>query len=713
MRTLLSQFCEEFEKHIRPLLAPIDRSAELLSSIGGELPCAPLQRDLRERRKQFEALAKKVADQQAYVLIFGPLKSGKSTLMNALSATYVSEVSSLPAYPCMVFVSHSEKRESTATFYNGETKSFANHAELHLYVERAHTELAARIRSTEERGEQFEPEVHYPEALRRIDISLPAGDLAQSGAVLVDTPGLYSRMKFGYDEMTRQFRNSAACAIFVVKSDNLFLQQVFEEFNQLLELFSRIFLVVNLDTNKRDLDAEGNLVPSLEQEDPLRIIDAFEKLAMSAPLKRAAESGKLRIYPVGLLNAASSRLRASHAPGETPANVFHGQASFDAFRTDLTDYLNSTDYLVAFLGDSLRHASSLLEETRRLCSHPTVFALARKSAALEAEKVNSERALTALEHLSAFEWAGAFSELQEELGATIHEREREIGDKASDKLEDYLTRWFDSDASLVQLIDKQWIPTLASYQEELADDVSEALETHVKDGHAGVRLPVSIAQDLVLAGIDLGDIGRESMERVDRSVVLPKPEAPLRAEQIPVKKRFWDWVLFRSSASVCKRTFGAKKPTTSIPLETKAARLGKPAHQAMGQALDCYMESFSTETINRMQGQVLGDYARSTIETLEVTLATEFKKLELRRIEIDAALLQHRTVLAQFSDLEVAAGHAAGAIDTLSIKYSHTEPDLLIQPVAPPDRRFPTPPGGGLVGGSPTIDEIARAETPS
>ena len=48
--------------------------------------------------------------------------------------------------------------------------------------------------------------------------------------------------------MTRDFRNAAACAIFVVKSDTLFLEQVFTEFEQLLELFRRIFLVVNVDS---------------------------------------------------------------------------------------------------------------------------------------------------------------------------------------------------------------------------------------------------------------------------------------------------------------------------------------------------------------------------------------------------------------------------------------------------------------------------------
>jgi len=710
MRTLLSQFCEEFETHVRPLLAPIDRSAELLGSVEGELPCKELQADLRERRHQFEALAEKVAEQQAYVLIFGPLKSGKSTLMNALSASYVSEVSSLPAYPCMVFVSHSDMRQSTATFYNGETKTFADHAELQLFVDRAHTELAARIRSTEERGEQFDPQIHYPEAVRRIDITLPAGELAQSGAVLVDTPGLYSRMKFGYDQMTLQFRNSAACAIFVVKSDNLFLEQVFEEFNQLLELFSRVFLVVNLDMTKRDLDAEGNLVPSLEQEDPLRIIDAFEKLAMSAPLKRAAESGKLRIYPVGLLHAASSRLRANKDDEATPENLFHGQASFDAFRADLTDYLNSTDYLVAFLGDSLRRANSLLDDTITLCSHPTIFALGRKSAELETEKERSTRALAALEHLMVFEWSGAFGQLQEELGATVHRREREIGDKTSRELEEFLTRWFDSEASLDRLVSDQWIPTLTGYQEELSLDVSNALDAHVAGGHAGVRLPVSIAEDLVTAGIDLGAIGRASMEHVDRTALLPKPEAPMRSEQIPVKKRFWDWLLLRSRASVRQRMFGPMpRPAQSITIETKAAQLGKAAHEAMGAALDTYMERFSTETINRMQGQVLGDYARSTIEALEIKVTAEHERLEARRVEIDADLLKHRTVLAQFSDLEVAAGHSVASIKELSTRYKSTEPEMLIQPVSPPDRRFPTPPEGGFVGG-PLVDESAREE---
>src|SRR5690606_13626820 len=159
-----------------------------------------------------------------------------------------------------------------------------------------HLKIMQRARDAEARGEAFDPAVHMPDAIRKIDVNVSIDELGQSKAVLVDTPGLYTRMKFGYDRMTRDFRDSAACAIFVVKTDNLFLEQVFDEFGDLLELFSRIFLVVNVDSTKKDLLPDGTLAPSLEQRDPRAVIDVFEQLAMTTPLQQAVEEGRLKIY---------------------------------------------------------------------------------------------------------------------------------------------------------------------------------------------------------------------------------------------------------------------------------------------------------------------------------------------------------------------------------------------------------------------------------
>ncbi len=106
---------------MRPLVVPLSQSVEAMSAATNGVPGKEIQTALIDLRHQMEVLCDKVAGQQAYVLIFGPLKSGKSTLMNALAASYVSEVTSLPAYPCMIFVSGGKKQEFVVTDYDRKT----------------------------------------------------------------------------------------------------------------------------------------------------------------------------------------------------------------------------------------------------------------------------------------------------------------------------------------------------------------------------------------------------------------------------------------------------------------------------------------------------------------------------------------------------------------------------------------------------------------
>lgn len=220
----------------------------------------------------------------------------------------MSEVTSLPGYPCLVFVQHSETPHHSVTRYNGRETVLGSGMELKAVVEDAHPVLAAQIRAAEEAGIAFDPAVNFPETIRRVDIKVPVPPLDESAMILVDTPGLYSRMNFGYDVLTREFRDGAACAVFVVKTDNLFLDQVFAEFNQLLGIFSRIFIVVNVDTGKRDLAPDGSLCPSAESEHPERVLEAFRTLSMAGPLRAACDAGRVRIHAVDLMSAASAIL---------------------------------------------------------------------------------------------------------------------------------------------------------------------------------------------------------------------------------------------------------------------------------------------------------------------------------------------------------------------------------------------------------------------
>ena len=704
MRTLLSQFCEEFEGVVRPLVAPLKRSADALAAARSDLPGRELRPQLAELAHHVGVLADKVAEQQAYVLIFGPLKSGKSTLMNALSAAYVSEVTSLPAYPCMVYVSHGPKKQFTVTDYDGASQSFADPVSLHLHVGRAHGELAERIRAAEEAGSAFDPAVHYTDAIRRIDVRLPAEELQQSSAVLVDTPGLYSRMKFGYDRMTRDFRNVAACAIFVVKSDNLFLEQVFQEFTELLDLFNRVFLVVNLDTTKRDLGPDGKLVPSLEKEDPLRIIEAFENLAMSAALKAAADEGRLKIYPVDLLRAASGRLLS--APGirgidatETAddADDYRGQSNFDSFLGDLTDYLNSTDYLVTFLGDSLRRARSLLGETADLCTHPALDALRKKTAELERERAEVRERQEAIERLVGHAFEDSFRDLQATLGEESAEKAKPVAERTSRALDGALGAWFTSDASLDDLIRGDVLPLLASHQTELSRLVAALLQARVRAGDAGLRLPRELSQALSVAWIDLNGIARASLEGLEPDALVTRPRQPLDAERIPVRKSLWDWLLLRRQANVRRRLFGPEgRPSVRIAPEAKASRLGEPAKEAMRRELDLFLGGYFAESLERMTRAILGDYSRTTLEGLSHALNEARTSNGERLAGLETRLGEHRASLARIEELGQSSHLALDSLEDLSARYLQTDPDLLIQPL--PAERLPTPPAAGDVG---------------
>jgi GTPase SAR1 family protein len=681
MRTLLSQFCSEFDQIVRPLLAPLGRAADALGRAPQDLPVRVLRPELIDLRHQIEMLVDKVADQQAFVLIFGPLKSGKSTLMNALCGTYVSEVSSLPAYPCMVFVSDASRREFTVTDYKGDTVVFADPAALRAHIDAAHASLAARIRKVEEAGEQFDPGVHFPEAIRKVDVRLPAGDLAQSGAVLVDTPGLYSRMKFGYDRMTRDFRNAAACAIFVVKSDNLFLEQVFEEFNQLLELFSRIFLVVNLDVTKQDLDPQGNLVPSLEQQDPARLIKAFESLAMSAPLKNAADEGRLRIYPVGLLQAASQRLRGQS-----------GEGGFDEFRSDLTDYLNSTDYLVAFLGDSLRRAASLLEETTQLGAHATVQALEQSLQDLERRRATVESTRDAVQKLAARNWATDLKTVRDELAVEVHKRAQEFARGTADATEGALDRWFRADASLQDLVKEDITPLLTVFQEQLTLAAAELLKGRAARGHAGLEVEATDVEAAARAAIDFTAIGREAAASLARAELVVVPPTPLRSEHVPVRRRLADWLLLRSAAKVRRCVFGPPdRPALRIAVDAKRLRLGEPARAAIAERLARYRQSFCKETLDRVTGDLLGGYVRAVHRTLRELLTARKTELDQQQAEIAARGKLCRNVLGPVRELRTTAGTVEAAVDELASRYGRTDPVELMKPVSA-DYTLPTPP---------------------
>ncbi len=675
MKTLLSQFCEEFDGVVRPLLSPLTQAADTLNHVSDKTGVRVLLPTVLDVRHHLSTLADKVAEQQAYVLIFGPLKSGKSTLMNAISAAYVSEVTTLPAYPCMVYVSHAEKVGFTVTRFNGQQEEFGDMASMRTLLEWAHNELADRIREVEARNETFDPNEHIPQAIRRIDVKLPAPHLAESSAVLVDTPGLYSRMKFGYDRMTREFRNTAASAIFVVKTDNLFLEQVFNEFGDLLKLFSRIFLVVNIDSTKRDLLANGELGPSLECHDPDRIITAFENLAMTAPLKSALKEGRLKIYPVDLLRAASGRVKGEERDAD-------GGANFKAFQRDLTDYLNSTDYLVAFLGDSLKQAWGLLGELKNLCERDSVKELGEKVLRLDAEQNRLDGLEQAAERLGACNWDSFFGALGDDLSSIARGRIEKLRDQTAHGLGDAMDAWFEGDSSYQSLLVDLAQPLLARSRDDLTATARGVLDTVASTDTAGAQVPDKIRQDLESLGVDLGALGKACLKQIDPGSGMAHAKLDVPTSRIPVKKGFLDYVCLRGQGSVRRRLFGPEEaPNEPIPRSVKMRRMGTQGRDGLQDVLEGAFGDFFEGALDHLSTQVLKLY----VGTLRMGIKGELRKIReanaLRKSSVARRLAELTRVSESLGNLSNVVEQASVVLGSLSSRYGETDPKLLVRPV--------------------------------
>ncbi|MCB9879604.1 MAG: dynamin family protein [Planctomycetes bacterium] len=639
MRTQLGTYCQQFDGTVRPVLQDLDQCLAALDHAADDTPGKALLPALRELGHQLTALCDKVQEQQAYVLIFGPLKSGKSTLMNAIAGAYVSEVSSLPAYPCLVFVRAGKQREYVVTCHDGATRRYGEAAQLHDDIQRAHAQLADAIRAAEQRDVTFDPHEHLPSAIRRVDVHVPDSELKQTGAVLVDTPGLYTRMRFGYDRMTRDFRNAAACAIFVVKSDTLFLEQVFAEFHQLLDLFSRIFLVVNVDSHKRDVGPDGTLVPSLEQSRPEEVLRAFEQLAMSAPLLRASQEGRVRMYPVDLLQAASVALKKSAAQKSAQPNTAADKApiGFQAFQQDLGDFLASSEYLSAFLRDSLQRAEALLRETSAHVAGGDVVRLERRITDVEARQrwidQEQQRLTTAL----GLDWSEAFARGLRDVDAEIERSARDHGAKLLRSLGASIDTWFLSSHSLEWLVQGQWTPLVREYREAVHQAGMRAFEQCTAQANAGLDLPDGVDDLAHRAGVDLRRLRVDALTSLGAIGWPAHAKVPVDVRKIPVKKGVVDHLAFRSLDKVRERLFGAfDKPDVKIPGKDKAKHLGDPGRLHLHQCV----AQFRADLLPQTTGLLGEFFHRRFLETasslLRERLAAYGPRLATERLELDA-----------------------------------------------------------------------------
>jgi len=671
MKTEISRFSDDCLRILESLPPALDAAAEHFEKSGDPaLFRLPLTK-LNEVRAHLRSLVEKLGSQQAYLLIFGPLKSGKSTLMNAISGAYVSEVTSLPGYPCLVFVRHAENPQFSATRYNGRESIFANGRALKEVIADSHHALARQIREAEDRGIVFDPRTHFSEAIRRVDVNLPVPILAESGTVLVDTPGLYSRMNFGYDVMTREFRDSAACAVFVVKTDNLFFEQVFAEFNQLLDIFSRIFIVINVDSSKRDLLPDGTLRPSAESSHPDRVIEAFKTLSMAGPLRKAYEEKRVRLHAVDLLSAASALLsyHGQHSPDEIPQ-----KEAFDGFHRDLTEYLNSTDYTTEFIRDSLRQGHTLCAEARNIFEGDEISRVHKEQTELEKQLRGFDDRIATVDRLLKVDWSTTFDLARADAARRGKDAipARAIG--LWKELRVALDRWYAGDDSLRALVDDYWNPLLFVAGLDLAAEAAAHLRSAVATPLGGAEPPAAVMADVHDVGFSFQKAAQAALSALHASEIETPYHGSIKADAIPVKKSMGDSIFFRSEAAVRQRLFG-EQLAQKIPSAEKQKRLAEASREViLRQMEEIVRQKFPSLPVAHSE-RLMADYVAKFRTAVLESLRELRDHIDRDRSGCFVPFEVNKQILASAQELHERATSVAAALDQIAgIPVSAADP---------------------------------------
>lgn len=714
IRIDLEEFCTRFTTALDPFELALLNGTRSLRKAMDRPSIQPVLSNLQDNQHRLKILLDKARQQNTYLVIFGPLKSGKSTLMNAVSGAYVSEVTSLPAYPCLVYVRQGESRGFSTTAFNGDSTEYASREQLLGTLEAAHEELAKRIRKADQDNQPFNPVTDFDSAIRRIDFTMPAPYLRESGTILVDTPGLYTKMRYDYGRLTRDFRDTAACAVFVVKTDNLFFEQVFEEFTDLLKVFSRVFLVVNIDSSKQDLGPDGKLAPALEQQDPGRIVQAFENLTMSSEIRTAIDEGRLRIYTIDLLQTAARSLQGDGgepeaAPpdtqdtpddaepeeesdetsewspeaededeGETDAvqvtSVAGSQIGFDAFLGDLTDYLNSSEYLIEFMGDSFRQAVSIASEVKSQLAGREIVAFRGKIDDLKKRLDQTEQQLADANILRAHHWEKSLEKPTREIRQRASEHTAGVLPELKARLHEEVGLWKETDESVSDLLAGRVLPKVRKACTASRKRTAELMDGVFAARDGGLDMNVETVKQIQGVGLSLSDIYPEFKQVVhDRFHSAPElPDAsPDLQDALPLRKRFVDWLLFRTKARLRMRILGEGNPSKkSIPMAVKAKRIDEAITRDLCDAIDAYCEkTFETaleDELGNLSSEYLEFFQKHVHERLDAkteTLQGECKQLGSQH------KVQHR-VIESLNDLVTAC-------DTLNDKVVYLRKEFV------------------------------------
>lgn len=657
-RSRLGTFANEFEHVVRPFLSSLGRAVEGLNGEGGELLAREVLLGLLHARERLQALSAEVADRRGAIFVAGPAKSGKSTLVNALAGASVTKVTALPTYPALTTLRFSPTLGAVVDTYAGEVETYDDAAATRERLRRAEARLAQVVRDVEEAGQSFDPERHAPTGLRRIRVGLPADALARTGIALHEVPA-DRRFGIGRSGFFDDFRGTPAAAVVVLRPADLFARPLFPELGALVERCGSVFVVVNTDGAARRLEPDGSLV---EEVGPDELREAFARTAEGV-WQRAFARGRLHVTAIDLLAAARVRFGAAEPTGD------EARALAELTR-ELTRHLDDASATRTFCAESLRSSTALTERVAGLCQASSILDIRDRLGERKDERTEALRQKDAMDRLGrleprAWDGGGAFAGVQDGIVQAVRGRSAHHYEALSHAIADRLGAWFASDDGLDDLVRQGVGPLFRTAEREIAALAKAELARLTRREGLAKDLPTGIGNDLDAACIRLEDLSRAAVEAVDVVPALPPIPAPLRMDDVPVRKTWSDRLLVRRMPTVRKRSLDAP----DLPGEWKASRLEEGARERLQDVLDERAVRFIAERGDQICRSTMDAFFAGLTQELGAKLALRRERFDPRLSDLEASVRELEGVRDQIADLERASKTIHESLADLTASY--------------------------------------------
>jgi GTPase SAR1 family protein len=409
--------------------------------------------------------------------IFGLVKAGKSTLINALAEEYVTEVDSLPATTAAL---HLVRR-------GGPPMVFFLPASGKPARESSRDEV---LRLLDEKGNPDNREqvdyVDFPVELKYLE----------EDVVLVDTPGLGYILKTISDRAGRELHESVHAVVLVVRvfGGQLWQREIREFLAEAVQRVPRAFVVVNCDETKPDEWGE---------EAFRRIGDRFtNELRESGRVLRAAlQDGHVSLHFLSALQGASALLRLRNNTGD-PAEAQRDleQSRFLEFRRSLSEFAAGDKRLWDDLRFRARGLSGRIEALRESVRAQVIVHLDAEKARVKAEQ---DRIAGQFERLKS-----AVAEVKESVAMEAEDLIAELIEKARGKADEFLDeqvqpavlRWLGTadtpaqlNAELARLLEG-WKPQLQEFMDKRRQAFGKRLALKIRNDLFS-RLNVAVEVD--------------------------------------------------------------------------------------------------------------------------------------------------------------------------------------------------------------------------